>query len=74
MQYRRIKTGLAVIGLALAAMMLVISRAPTVFAQGENPNPPDGVVKLIFIHHSTGENWLQRAALQNCLPGKVPCN
>jgi hypothetical protein len=30
-----------------------------VFAQSEdNPNPPDKVVKLIFIHHSTGENWL----------------
>lgn len=26
--------------------------------QVNNPNPPDEVVKLIFIHHSTGENWL----------------
>lgn len=26
--------------------------------QADNPNPPDRVVKLIFIHHSTGENWL----------------
>ena len=26
--------------------------------QVDNPNPPDRVVKLIFIHHSTGENWL----------------
>jgi len=26
--------------------------------QDDNPNPPDHVVKLIFIHHSTGENWL----------------
>jgi hypothetical protein len=25
---------------------------------GENPNPPTAPVKLIFIHHSTGENWL----------------
>ena len=24
-----------------------------------NPNPPDHTVKLIFIHHSTGENWLR---------------
>jgi len=23
-----------------------------------NPNPPDQPVRLIFIHHSTGENWL----------------
>ncbi len=29
-----------------------------VTAQGDNPNPPDHVVKLVFIHHSTGENWL----------------
>ncbi len=27
-------------------------------AQADNPNPPDGVVKLVFIHHSCGENWL----------------
>ncbi len=24
----------------------------------DNFNPPEAVVKLIFIHHSTGENWL----------------
>jgi hypothetical protein len=24
----------------------------------DNPNPPSATVKLIFIHHSTGENWL----------------
>jgi hypothetical protein len=23
-----------------------------------NPNPPSGTVKLVFIHHSCGENWL----------------
>lgn len=28
-------------------------------AQGDNPNPPAQPVKLIFIHHSTGENWLR---------------
>jgi len=27
-------------------------------SQTDNSNPPDEVVKLIFIHHSTGENWL----------------
>ena len=27
--------------------------------QADNPNPPDHTVKLIFIHHSTGENWLR---------------
>ncbi len=29
-----------------------------VFAQYEDPTPPAQPVKLIFIHHSTGENWL----------------
>jgi hypothetical protein len=23
-----------------------------------NPNPPDQAVRLVFVHHSTGENWL----------------
>ncbi len=32
------------------------SRAPSL--QTTDPAPPDRVVKLIFIHHSTGENWL----------------
>ncbi len=27
-------------------------------AQADNPGPPAETVKLIFIHHSTGENWL----------------
>jgi len=27
-------------------------------AQGDNPAPPEDTVKLIFIHHSCGENWL----------------
>ncbi|MGR8935730.1 MAG: hypothetical protein ACU837_15300, partial [Gammaproteobacteria bacterium] len=27
--------------------------------QTDNPNPPEQTVKLIFIHHSTGENWLR---------------
>jgi hypothetical protein len=26
--------------------------------QGFDTNPPDTTVKLVFIHHSTGENWL----------------
>jgi len=27
-------------------------------AQAADPNPPSETVRLIFIHHSTGENWL----------------
>lgn len=30
-----------------------------VIAQSDIPAPPDRIVKLIFIHHSTGENWLR---------------
>ena len=26
--------------------------------QAPEPGPPDEVIKLVFIHHSTGENWL----------------
>jgi len=35
-----------------------IASAPVV-QQSDNPNPPDHVVRVIFIHHSTGENWLR---------------
>ena len=28
------------------------------YGQKDNPGPPDKPVKLIFIHHSCGENWL----------------
>lgn len=38
----------------LASLLLAAAPIP----QADNPGPPDHVVKLIFIHHSTGENWL----------------
>ncbi len=40
--------------------LVVISAAPLPApnTQTMDPSPPDHVVKLIFIHHSTGENWL----------------
>jgi len=42
---------------ALACLaLLLLAAAP--FQQSDNPQPPDQPVKLIFIHHSTGENWL----------------
>jgi hypothetical protein len=42
------------LGLILAAAAPLPARA-----QGaDNPNPPEQPVKLIFIHHSTGGNWL----------------
>lgn len=46
--------GLVTAGLLLSALGL----AGPAYAQGLDPAPPDEPVKLIFIHHSTGENWL----------------
>ncbi|MBM3152292.1 MAG: hypothetical protein FJZ96_08865 [Chloroflexi bacterium] len=46
--------------ICLAAAILLVAWAPQASpaSQADNPNPPDRPVKLIFIHHSTGENWL----------------
>ena len=45
--------------LAIVALLLTLSLPlSSTSAQTEDPNPPDQPVKLIFIHHSTGENWL----------------
>ena len=46
---------MAALILALAALLALPQE---VRAQADNPNPPQKTVKLIFIHHSTGENWL----------------
>ena len=44
---------------ALAILMAPFaSAAGPARAQADDPAPPDQPVKLIFIHHSTGENWL----------------
>ena len=32
--------------------------APALAQSDLDPSPPEGVVRLIFIHHSSGENWL----------------
>lgn len=39
------------------AVFLLLAFAPP--PQAEDASPPDHVVKLIFVHHSTGENWLR---------------
>jgi hypothetical protein len=39
----------------LVSIMLITSVAAQ---SGLDPSPPEEVVKLIFIHHSVGENWL----------------
>jgi hypothetical protein len=42
----------------ILALVLGLATVGDIQAQQDNPNPPDGIVKLIFIHHSCGENWL----------------
>ena len=49
------------INLLLMTVLLISGlffTAAVPYLQNLNPDPPDEVVKLIFIHHSTGENWL----------------
>ncbi|MCJ7718087.1 MAG: hypothetical protein MUO54_16420, partial [Anaerolineales bacterium] len=51
---------LLVIGTLLisGSMLQPAGMALSPIQQTGDSNPPDRVVKLIFIHHSTGENWL----------------
>ena len=43
----------------LLPLILLFFLLPTLArAQTDDPTPPSSPVKLIFIHHSTGENWL----------------
>lgn len=52
---------IADVGLALVVIFSCFVCSPLttpVHAQVDDPNPPGEVVKLIFIHHSCGENWL----------------
>jgi len=43
---------------ALFILLAIFLSAAAPQPQAGNTNPPDEVVKLVFIHHSTGENWL----------------
>lgn len=47
-----------IIFLIIAGVLAIGMFRHPVFAQDVNPAPPVEPVKLIFIHHSTGENWL----------------
>ena len=67
MQTRRIATTLrqaqdtAVMVVIVLSLLLAAGSAlagPQTRLTADNPNPPASTVKLIFIHHSTGENWL----------------
>ena len=56
--------------LRLAAVLTVVGCAGMA-ASADNPAPPVSPVKLIFLHHSTGENWLNddNGALGRALMG-----
>ena len=42
----------------VAGVAVLLLAAGAAAALPQNPNPPSSPVRLIFIHHSTGENWL----------------
>jgi len=52
------KTFLGLLSVLVLLLLTAGAFYPAPSAQAENPNPPDRPIKLIFIHHSTGENWL----------------
>ncbi len=66
-----IKTGNMSVGVVLLIVLLLLAMpprsvmadtpptdVPPVTVQADNPNPPANPVKLIFLHPSTGGNWL----------------
>ncbi|MEW5961457.1 MAG: hypothetical protein AB1801_27375 [Chloroflexota bacterium] len=55
------KSGLRLtLSLVAISLWLAVGLSPAgLYAQaGDDPNPPAETVKLVFIHHSSGENWL----------------
>ncbi len=55
---RWISVGLVIILVILLPKLIGQDTTFQAYAQEDNPSPPQKPVKLIFIHHSTGENWL----------------
>ncbi|MBU1747966.1 MAG: hypothetical protein KKA73_09780 [Chloroflexi bacterium] len=53
---------LALLGIIMLVLVLTPGRADPALARppalADDPTPPASPVKLIFIHHSSGENWL----------------
>ncbi|RPH63212.1 MAG: hypothetical protein EHM81_00585 [Chloroflexi bacterium] len=45
--------------LALCLVFIIVSTAGAPRGLSDDPTPPGTVVKLIFIHHSSGQNWLE---------------
>jgi len=56
---KRVLSSLIICTVIIAGTALIFYPAQaSPLQQGSDSNPPDRVVKVIFIHHSTGENWL----------------
>lgn len=53
------KTSIRLVPILAAVLLIAAAALPVPRQAGDDPNPPDQTVKLIFIHHSTGENWLK---------------
>lgn len=51
--------GFLCLALAFTLTWIPSGRAAPMIQQPLDPRPPAQTVKLIFIHHSTGENWLR---------------
>jgi hypothetical protein len=49
---------LLIVGLLLTGVLFAVPQRAAA-QEGDNPNPPEKTVKLVFVHHSTGENWLR---------------
>lgn len=52
------KTWMKLVPFVVGILLISVAASPVPRQAGDNPNPPEETVKLIFIHHSTGENWL----------------
>ncbi len=55
---KTLNSGWVVFSILPVLLLVSASPQPSSNFQADNPSPPDEVVKLVFIHHSTGENWL----------------
>ena len=45
--------------LGAAALLVAMTACPVAGAAAPNTSPPASPVKLVFIHHSTGQAWLE---------------
>ncbi len=49
----------ALLASAALSLLAAVRPADRTLLASINPNPPAATVKLVFVHHSSGENWLR---------------